>query len=307
MSEASKINTPPAAIPEPSLNNPVVSPPKSATTATATTASSLMPKNNGNLALIAIITLMFIITIYVIMYIWKTYKSTSLKTVTMVPAPVQLTETGGFKNLSADVTLPDMYNGNEFSYSFWVYVNSNTGNSISSDKHVISRMTNTDDISTANPIFFIDAESNKLYAYVSYSSSNVNFLVNNLPDMKPDALVIDYLPIHRLVNIILVVDNNYIQLFMDGELRQVKDFSSNGITENKVPRPTQGNIVACGSENLVSFDGFISKVQCFNYALTLDHAKIVYKTGPLPKSLLAALGVPNYGVRSPFYRIDTSS
>jgi hypothetical protein len=269
--------------------------------------SSLVPKNNGNLALIAIITLMFIITIYVIMYIWKTYKSTSLKTVTMVPEPVQLTETGGFKNLSAEVTLPDMYNGNEFSYSFWVYVNSSTGNNSGSDKHVMSRMTNTDDVSTANPMFFIDSDSNKLYAYVSYSSANENVLVNHLPEMKADALVIDYLPIHRWLNIVLVVDNNYIQLFMDGELRQVKDFSSNGITANKVPRPTQGNIVAGGNENLTSFDGFISKVQCFNYALTLDHAKIVYKTGPLPKSLLAAIGVPNYGVRSPFYRIDTST
>jgi hypothetical protein len=265
------------------------------------------PKNNGNLALIAVITLMFIITIYVIMYIWKTYKSTSLKTVTMVSTPVQLTENGGFKNLSKEVTLPDMYNGNEFSYSFWVYVNSNTGNTVYSDKHVMSRMTNTDDVSTANPIFFIDSDSNKLYAYVSYSSNNENVLVNNLPDMKENALVIDYLPIHRWVNIVLVVDNNYIQLFMDGELRQVKDFSSNGITPNKIPRPTQGNIVAGGNDTLISFDGYLSKVQCFNYALTLDHAKIVYKTGPLPKSILAALGVPAYGVRSPFYRIDTNT
>jgi|TARA_Y100000389_G_scaffold105527_1_gene102421 hypothetical protein len=264
-------------------------------------------KNNGNLALIAVITLMFIITIYVIMYIWKTYKSTSLKTVTMVSTPVQLTENGGFKNLSKEVTLPDMYNGNEFSYSFWVYVNSNTGNNVYSDKHVMSRMTNTDDVSTANPIFFIDSDSNKLYAYVSYSSNNENVLVNNLPDMKENALVIDYLPIHRWVNIVLVVDNNYIQLFMDGELRQVKDFSSNGITPNKIPRPTQGNIVAGGNDTLISFDGYLSKVQCFNYALTLDHAKIVYKTGPLPKSILAALGVPAYGVRSPFYRIDTNT
>jgi hypothetical protein len=269
--------------------------------------ANLVPKNNGNLALIAIITLMFIITIYVIMYIWKTYKSTSLKTVTMVSTPVQLTESGGFKNLSKEVTLPEMYNGNEFSYSFWVYVNSSTGNNIHGDKHVLSRMTNTEDISTANPMFFIDSDSNKLYAYVSYSSSNENVLVNNLPDMKTEALVIDYLPIHRWLNIVLVVDNNYIQLFMDGELRQVKDFSSNGITANKVPRPTQGNIVAGGNDTLISFDGFISKVQCFNYALTLDHAKIVYKTGPLPKSLLAAIGVPNYGVRSPFYRIDTNT
>jgi hypothetical protein len=256
-----------------------------------------VPESSSNLALIVVISVMFIITIYVIFYVWRTYNSTSLKTVTMTKSPIHLTEMGGgFKNLSADVVLPSMYNGNEFSYSFWTYVNSSTGIASNTNKFILGRMTDTDLPLSGNPLFYMDSTSNKLYAYVNTKGSPVELL----SDMgtSENTLTIEYMPIHRWVNIVLVVDNNFIQLFMDGELRQVKDLSG----ENKLVLPTQGNMVAGGDG---SFDGYLCKVQCFNYALSIDHAKIVYKAGPLQKSILAAIGVPNYGVRAPFYRVDT--
>ena len=54
-------------------------------------------------------------------------------------------------------------------------------------------------------------------------------------------------------------------------------------------------------------DGFISKLKFFNYALTIDHAKMMYKTGPVHQSILSKLGLPLYGVRNPFYRVDAAA
>ena len=51
-------------------------------------------------------------------------------------------------------------------------------------------------------------------------------------------------------------------------------------------------------------DGYMSKVQLFNYSLTIDHAKIIYKAGPLHKSILSMIGIPMYGLRNPFVRLD---
>lgn len=122
-------------------------------------------------------------------------------------------------------------------------------------------------------------------------------------------MTIPYVPISRWVNISMVVDNDYVQLFMDGELRQVIDtkemFGDNSCVRGvssltKTTNFYSGN-PGLGGENL---KGFISKLKFFNYALTIDHAKMVYNTGPVHQNILAKLGLPLYGVRNPFYRVD---
>jgi hypothetical protein len=64
------------------------------------------------------------------------------------------------------------------------------------------------------------------------------------------------------------------------------------------------NFYSGKSTNGEKLDGFISKMKFFNYALTVDHAKMVYKTGPVHQSILSKLGLPLYGIRNPFYRVD---
>jgi hypothetical protein len=107
------------------------------------------------------------------------------------------------------------------------------------------------------------------------------------------------------VNIVLVVDNNFVQVFMDGELREVKDLS-NGTSGGVVATPN-GNLMAGGDANITSFEGYLSKVQAFNYAVTIEHAKMIYKAGPLESSVLAKVGIGNYTIRSPFVRVDETT
>ena len=123
---------------------------------------------------------------------------------------------------------------------------------------------------------------------------------------QESTLTIPYIPMQRWINIILVVDNNFLQLFMDGELRQVKDLSSFATIGNQtgVIASPVGNMAIGTTGGVPAFKGFISKVQVFNYAISIDHAKIIYQVGPLNKSVLQNIGIPYYGIQNPFYRID---
>ena len=252
---------------------------------------------SSNLGLVVVFAVMLFLMIYVLYFIYTKYNTTSLKTVTMLKKPMKV-NSNEIVNLSSSVGLPDLYNGKEFSYSFWMYVEGDTVENTMQNKFVIGRMTTKGNVSDGNPVVIMDKSLNKLYVYVRPENGDNLTTLDHIPTST--MLSISYLPLQRWVNVILVVDNNFLQLFMDGELREVKDLSQN----NMVTATPVGNIMVGGSSNFPSFNGYISKVQAFNYAVTIDHAKVIYKAGPLHKSILANIGVPYYGIQSPFYRID---
>lgn len=279
-------------------NGNVSTPPN--TNNTTSMVDKLRKYGQSNIGLIIVAFVLVCVIIYVIIYIYKTYNSTSLKTATMLKKPLKITNTE-IVNVSNNVALPELYNGKEFSYSFWIYVDAIQPNN--DYKFVLGRLSSKGNYADGNPIFFLDNSLNKLYVYVRTEGDSTS----SLSAMKDstNTLSIRYLPLQRWVNILLVVDNNFVQLFLDGDLRQVKDLSGNSSQpSNKVVATSSGNLMAGGSESTIAFDGYLSKVQALNYAATIDHAKVIYKAGPLHKSILAAIGVPFYGIQSPFYRID---
>jgi hypothetical protein len=133
----------------------------------------------------------------------------------------------------------------------------------------------------------------------------------DVPHIGSDAdyttLYIDYVPLQRWVNIVCVMDNDFITLYMDGEIYNVAnllDATSSG--QNKIISSTTGDMhVGQLSPTSPGFDGYISKVQFFNYALTIDHARVIYNAGPVGKTILSAVGLPLYGIRNPFYKVDS--
>lgn len=252
---------------------------------------------SSNLGLVVVFAVMFFLMVYVLYFIYTKYNTTSLKTVTMLKKPMKV-NSNEIVNVSSSTGLPELYNGKEFSYSFWIYVEGDSVENTMQNKFVIGRMTSKGNVSDGNPVVIMDKSLNKLYVYVRPENGDNLTTLDHIPTST--TLSISYLPLQRWVNVILVVDNNFLQLFMDGELREVKDLSQN----NMVAATPVGNIMVGGSSNFPSFNGYISKVQAFNYAVTIDHAKVIYKAGPLHKSILANIGVPYYGIQSPFYRID---
>lgn len=269
-------------------------------------AKTFLTRNpfNNNMSSVVIIVLLIIVMMYVMVYVYRQYNSTSLQTATMLKKPVKV-PTGSVKNISSKTTLPSNVNGKEFSYSFWMYIDAEDIETTFNNKLVLTRMTPASSLNGASPVFALDKAVNKLYAHIKTESSTSLFSINDIHN-RPSTLSIPYIPLQRWVNILLVVDNNFIQLFMDGELREVKDLSASETYENRsslVSTPV-GDVIVGSHNDVPSFNGYVSKVQVFNYALTLDHAKVIYKAGPLHKSILSFIGVPYYGIQSPFYRID---
>jgi hypothetical protein len=272
----------------------------------------IQDKVGSNLGLVVVVSVMCIIVIYIMVYIFRQYNSTSLKTITMLKKPIKVPQNTLY-NISSQSDLAQLknINGKEFSYSFWMYVDGDNLNATSSNKLVLGRM-ESENIMNSTPVFALDKSQNKLFVYVKKSQDSYISGINDINSNHRDVLTINYLPLQRWVNIVLVVDNNFVQLFMDGELREVKDlsnYSSGGTMETTVVMTPKGNmIVGANSANnniMPAFNGYLSKVQVLNYAVTIDHAKVIYKAGPLHSSVLAAIGVPTeYGIQNPFYKIN---
>ena len=259
----------------------------------------------GNTGTVVVVIILMLLSIYAIVSVYKRYNDTSLDTKTMLLQPTRIPE-GSLSVISSDTKLPNNINGKEYSYSFWMYIDAEQLEQTATNKFVLGRINSGVNVSNGSPIFMLDKTMNKLHAYVKKNGDDI-VPFDDIPNaFRESTLTIPYLPMQRWINIVLVVDNNFLQLFMDGELRQVKDLSTFATVGNQsgVIASPVGNMAIGTTGGVPAFKGFISKVQVFNYAISIDHAKIIYQVGPLNKSVLANIGIPYYGIQNPFYRID---
>ena len=145
------------------------------------------------------------------------------------------------------------------------------------------------------------------------------------------SIIINYVPMSRWVHYAVVVDGEYIIVYQDGEINSVlnlassdkckKDggkkeltaaagtgtyFSGNNDNQNVGGITTTTGDLKIGNETTTdSPDAVISRMLFFNYATTMQNVMDLYNKGPMPQSVLSQLGIPMYGMRSPFYRIDS--
>jgi hypothetical protein len=267
-----------------------------------TLSSKLSSNVGGNLGLIIMVVILFSICVWVLMYIYSKYNSTSLKTVTILSKPFKVSE---LKNVTANTKIPTLNNGKEFSYSFWVYIDGDNMQKTLENKLVMGRMM-TRSVGDASNLIVLDKNRNAMHVWVKTDGKQV-YTLNEIDPARTDkgpVLTIPYVPLQRWVNFIVVVDNNFVQIFMDGELREVKDLSNNN---GGVVATPNGNLMVGGDASINSFEGYLSKIQAFNYAVTIEHAKLIYKAGPLDQSFLSKVGVGNYTIRSPFVRVDETA
>jgi hypothetical protein len=196
----------------------------------------------------------------------------------------------------------------------------------------------------ANPLVFLDPSVNSLYVSIkttrpipsSVTTTDLSSLISKGSDIgiknKWTYLTgkVDYVPLQRWVNYTFTVQNNLLSVYQDGSLYTVSDLfdmidmtCTPSLGNACVARPlfagvtgdmTIGNPTTCatpsGTNNstcISDVNGFVSRVQFFNYALTSKQAREVYNAGPGSGSVLRLLGLPEYGVRSPIYQIDSTT
>jgi hypothetical protein len=224
----------------------------------------VIAESNAGLILIAVL-LLFII-MYVLIYVYKLYRRTSLKTTTFLKKPISIPY--GTEKISKDVAIPRNVIGQQYSISFWLYVDGIPPTS--KDKFILSR------------------------GGVEFSLNKKNSLNVSVPGAS---IKMEYenFPTNRWVNVILIVDENLASLYIDGKFSEAKPGNFRAVT---------GDVIIGKPNFKDKLDGYMSKVQLFNYSLTIDHAKIIYKAGPLHKSILSMIGIPMYGLRNPFVRLD---
>jgi hypothetical protein len=226
--------------------------------------------SSGKLAIAIVI--LFII-IYVLIYIYNLYTSTSLQTTTLLKKPVSIPY--GLTSISK-VKIPSSVNGSQYSISLWIYVDNLKP--------------------TVNDRFILGRGNSE------YSMSPIIKLTpsNNLEVIPQSGTILRHsnFQINRWVNIVLVVDETLAQLYIDSKFTQAINLN------NSIYSAPSGNVQIGKTSEMDRIDGYLSKVQLFNYAITIDHTKIIYKAGPLHKSILSSLGIPLYGLRNPFTRLD---
>lgn len=286
--------------------------------------------------LIAVVLLAFIA---VVIYISFALKASNLKGKRLITQPVKLDEIKTPVTVDAG-EIPKAAVGREYTYSFWFYLDSfDQTNNV--PQMLFYRGSKTT-IADANPVVMMDGNNNKLYFVVktqgsslSATTSNINYDTNlghvlsrsyfNNKDFtlstpnthKHVILSVDYVPLQRWVNVVVVVDNKIITIFMDGEIYSVKtvdeykmtkqpefDIRGNKIDYNLVLEKSEGSVFLGRYNGGRTPNAFVSNLEYYNYAISLNEVKKIYMSGPFSRNFLSMLGISAYGMRSPIYKID---
>jgi hypothetical protein len=220
------------------------------------------------------------------------------------------------------VASPVSTNGKRFSMCFWIYVH-DIDKYRGSNRHVMHL--GDDEMETSSPAVFFGPSDNKLYIYFKPIKNDTK--MTTLAD-KPSQLhaymatkygiSIDYIPIQRWVHVCVVVNEEAsggtITTYVDGELVKVmtsgnKNTFGNSYSDiatiQNLNLNRAGSLIIGGSTSDTigpGFSGLVSRVRLFNYDLNINDVYYEYRSGPID-NLLAKLGLPAYGLRTPVYKL----
>lgn len=265
-------------------------------------------------AIVLFVILTGIIVVLAVVYVVYKIKRTDLQSALVMQRPIKLFDMDEEVSVGKS-QLPGTLNGQEFSYSFWLYV---AELQPSTTPYVIFHRASGAVTATsiqANPIVMVDGKSNKLYICMRTNTSkttgtslaDVISASSTNPHENWVVATIDYVPMQRWVHVVFVVSDNILSVYMDGDMYTVENVMERvDKTTNRRPifAGTTGDVVVGRVPGSSDLRGYLAKLQFFNYALTKSDVASIYASGPASRSILASLGLPAYGVRSPLYRVD---
>jgi hypothetical protein len=227
-------------------------------------------------------------------------------------------------------------NGERRSFTFWIYIHDmNRYSNLYKNVWSIKATESDTGIQNASPFIFLDKVSNKLYVHFSKTTpatagnqaiNNISRITEtNLEDYMKQGIVIPYVPLQRWVHIAIVCNaNSYkssISAYVDADLVNV--VSNNEVDKHLSANPSassvrkdfdglninlSGYVHIGGNVNELSgvgFSGLVSKITSFNYDINPKDIYYEYYKGPV-NSFFAALGIGNYGIRNPIYKIEST-
>jgi hypothetical protein len=289
----------------------------------------------ANLSNDILLLIVFVVFIAVLVYLIILMNKPSLLFYTLAIEPVKANETS-IRALPNSDKLPSLKNGREFAYSFWVYLEGIENND--NYRLVFMRSPGSDGshLVGANPIVYLDKNSNRMIIKLRTSladkegvnATNLDDPLTNSGENNDDGttlhedrchyatFAIDYVPMQSWTNLIINVDNNMVTVFLDGEIYSSKILNENNrdceSDLSKIVSPTVGSILVGNTpDSLPAFNGYISRIQFFNYSLkNPNHISKIYSNGPRKSSnivnkYLRKTGLGDYGIRSPLYNVKS--
>ena len=122
---------------------------------------------------------------------------------------------------------------------------------------------------------------------------------------------IDYVPIQRWVHVVFTIDNKLLTVYLDGDVYSVKSVdefrSLKNLASSLVVDKTNGDVFVGKNMSIANgntVDGYLSNLEFYNYAMSIDDVKRAYYRGPYKKSWLSFVGLSDYGVRTPIYKLS---
>ena len=296
---------------------------------------------SGKSGIIVLSVFFLLLFVAVIVYIVKEVKGNKYEVgKTITSEIIKLAE------LDAPVEIPGnefkQHKPREYSYTFWLYVDGFT--QTPGYGKIVFHRGERDNVQQANPIVMMDELTNQLHFVIRTEGSTLaasdssidyrklkpilerNYFINKelkLTDQdinKHLVLSVDSVPRQTWMHYALVVKNNIVTLYQNGEYyltKSVSDFmrskpvevnqKGEDIKYDLVIDKTAGSLFAgrnasVGGRNAVN--GYLSKLEFFTYALNISDVNNIYKKGPIQSNWLQKLGISGYGVRTPVFKIN---
>jgi hypothetical protein len=209
-----------------------------------------------------------LIIAFIVLYILrKLYQKTGTNQKFILSAPLQGSSTRTIKSSK----LPRPLNTNEFTYSMWIYING-----VNTAQKTLTHLMHigNPDLSVVSPGIWLKPGSNDLNVRFNLIKNKNNQLANNIKDCG-----IENLPIKRWFNLSIVVNQEAIELYVDGHL--VKTCVASGL-----PNLNQGDLFLCKNKD---FDGVLSKLSFTSLALSANDIQTIYMKGPNDDSNIKSL------------------
>jgi len=273
---------------------------------------------SGNNWTIAFIMLLMIVIVGITIFIVAIIKRNNTKDTTLMDKTyVALDEKSDLPYVVSSNNIENISAGKGYTLNFWLYLSDNYDET-TEHKLVMYRGQRDNDIGPllirkdANPIIAMHKKTNKMMIAVSTKQVPGTMSLDQIFEQEPNSyryksnyLVtsVDYVPLQRWVNFTIMVHENTLRVYMDGDIYSVVTTSDMAI-DNKVPMVRYNNDDFVMGDSATPIRGYLANMRFMNDVITQKKIRDIYNSGPVAKSILSYLGLNKYGLQSPVYRID---
>ena len=167
--------------------------------------------------------------------------------------------TNGSKTIYRSVNAPD---GLEFTWSIWLFIN-DLGNDNPRYKHIFHR--GNDEIAQNG----LNFPNNSPGLYLSPNTNELTLIMNTF-NVINEEVIIDDIPINKWVNVIIRCSNVDLDVYINGTITK-------SVKLTGVPKQNYGDVFV-GMNG--GFNGYISNLWYYNYALGTAEIQRLVRSGP---------------------------